>query len=290
MEEGIIVAARVRPLLPRERGAARCARAVDAQTMVVKAAMGTRETPFRFDATFDESATQTDVWRFTCPLVSSALEGFNATVFAYGQTGTGKTHTMLGELEEDVGACARAGWGVIPRAIEKIFAHAARTAASKVVHKIWCTYLEIYNERVFDMLASDGLGDAARSGGGLEVREDKAQGIFVPAAEKVLCTTAEDVFALLWRGARNRAVAATEMNDYSSRSHTVFQVMIERSGGVESGAAVVTRAKLNLVDLAGSERTARTGVEGAAKQQATAIIATAPSLTGEVRESAAELS
>lgn len=256
--ESIRVAARIRPLLARE-DSRRCARALDEQTVQVTSRPGTAPSTFHTDICFDEASTQDDIWQFTQPLVASALDGFNATVFAYGQTGTGKTHTMLGVemaesgAKESFGNGDRAGWGVIPRTIREIFRHVAATKASGVAHRVWCTYLEIYNERVFDMLAMDVVN--RRTGSGLEVREDKSQGIFVPDALKVKCERAGDVFELLWRGARNRAVAATDMNDYSSRSHTVFQVMIERSERGESvSGAVVKRAKLNLVDLAGSER------------------------------------
>jgi kinesin family protein 3/17 len=235
---------------------------------------GRRPVRQSFDRAFDERAKQSEVYNFLRPLVASSLDGYNSTVFAFGQTGTGKTFTMLGD---DGGAEGEAfafdgprdRWGVIPRAVRDIFTFV--TASSGTTQcKVWISYLEVYNEKIFDLLhAGDG-------GGELDIREDKQRGVFVAGASEVLATSRDDVFAMLRRGGRARAVGETDMNARSSRSHTIFRATIEQvvtevdasssagasDGGGDGDAArpaspqpkLITRSKLNLVDLAGSEK------------------------------------
>jgi hypothetical protein len=164
-------------------------------------------------------------------------------------------------------------WGLIPRAgryiFEEIAAQRSRDpdgVAAFTEYRVSCSYLELYNEKLFDLL-SRGHGEEVRRGKnnrGLDIRQDKAtQGVFVPGAAQIVIENEHDLLSLLWEGARHRAVAATNMNEHSSRSHTILQVTIERRPreGVDLSKlptgreelARVLRAKLNLVDLAGSE-------------------------------------
>lgn len=219
---------------------------------------------FRFDAVFPESASQDAVFQeMAAPLVRAVCGGVNATLFAYGQTGTGKTHTMLGvdvwtmasmgpatketAKKEDLSTKQREALeksemrGVIPRAMELLF-----STLRDRQHKISVSYLEIYNEKILDLLAPSGEQKE-----GLDIREDK-NGTFVVVDATVRRVSAlSEVLDALWRGARNRAVCSTDMNEHSSRSHTIFQVLVEVRGTAKTEG---TRAKLNLIDLAGSEK------------------------------------
>ena len=120
--------------------------------------------------------------------------------------------------------------------------------------QISCTFIEIYNEKVFDLLRYD---ESRQLRSGLEIREDKHRGVCIPDAAEVIVSSQDEVLGLLWEGAQNRAVAATDMNEHSSRSHTVLQVAVEQRAIAGKGSGnpmVATRSKLNLVDLAGSEK------------------------------------
>ena len=117
--------------------------------------------------------------------------------------------------------------------------------------QISCTYVELYNEKIFDLLRYE---ESRQLKSGLDIREDKSRGVCIPEAAEVIVTSQEEVLSLLWKGAQNRAVAATDMNEHSSRSHTVLQVAIEQrplvpAASSSTDAPVATRSKLNLVDL-----------------------------------------
>ena len=200
-------------------------------------------------------------------VVQQAVGSFDVSLFAYGQTGTGKTHTMLGvdfwqmALEQetfDVSEFTRAenslSWGLIPQTAKFVFQHldALKREEKVVSSKISCSYLELYNEKVIDLL---GPSIATRTmGKGLNIREDKSKGVYVPNASDVIVEKEDEVLALLWEGAQNRAISATDMNEHSSRSHTIFQFVIHLEMQPREGyPKVICRSKLNLVDLAGSE-------------------------------------
>lgn len=276
--------ARVRPMSTRELREG-CEQAVEVRgnTVMValdgSAAEGRR---CRFDKVFGPSASQVDVYDHVRPQLDAALAGFNATLFAYGQTGTGKTHTVLGidmwqlahvSAESEgfspgsprgaSGAAEaaamltaaerkREAWGLVPRAMSYLFDR-LEEAKGERMYKVHCSYLEIHNERVFDLLRYE---ESRALRGGLDVVQDKRRGVSVPDAVEVQVTSEEEVLLLLWKGARNRSISATDMNEHSSRSHTIFQVVIEQRP-VDSATGekrVVTRSKLNMVDLAGSEK------------------------------------
>lgn len=182
------------------------------------------------------------------------MKGFNGTVFAYGQTSSGKTHTMHGTADEP---------GVIPLAVRDVF-DAVRRQGSDRDFFIRVSYLEIYNEKIMDLfafeeLSSDGDDDSTSK---LSIREGK-DGTYVSGLREEVVSMPSQVIALLERGTKLRHVGATNMNAHSSRSHTIFRMIIESkaiAGGTD-GAGVL-QSTLNLVDLAGSERMSKTGAEG----------------------------
>lgn len=177
-----------------------------------------------------------DVYCHTArPIVEKIFQGYNGTVLAYGQTGTGKTYTMTGLKEKDYG-------GIIPNTFSHIFSHIAK-AREETTFLIHVTYLEIYNELVRDLLSKTPTCS-------LEVRENSSIGVFVQDLSGYVVHTFEELENLMKMGEKNRSVGATDINVASSRSHTIFTVTLESSNKrVEKGNSV-TRGKLHLVDLA----------------------------------------
>ena len=213
-------------------------------------------TTYAFDRVFDETSDNRAVYEATTSkIVQNVIGGFNGTVFAYGQTSSGKTHTMHGTKEE---------LGVIPLAVRDVF-DAVRRHGSDREFLIRVSYLEIYNEKMMDLF--DGAGEDEETSK-LSIREDKERGTYVMGLREEVVTTPSQVLALLELGTTRRHVGATNMNAHSSRSHTIFRMIVESRaisggmlGGADDGAAVLV-STLNLVDLAGSERMSKTGAEG----------------------------
>lgn len=207
---------------------------------------------FSFDSVYDWNSTQQDIYEETVrPLVSSVLDGFNGTIFAYGQTGTGKTYTMEG-LKKD--AQKR---GIIPRSFEQIFTHISRS--ENIQYLVRASYLEIYQEEIRDLLHQD---QSLR----FELKEKPDTGVFVKDLSSSVCKNAEEIQQLMNLGNQNRTIGATNMNEHSSRSHAIFIITIEMgdSYGIRVG-------RLNLVDLAGSERQSKTGSSGERLKEASKI-------------------
>ena len=238
-----------------------------------------------FDQVYDPTASQKKVYETTARgIVDSALQGYNATIFAYGQTGTGKTFTMEGFSEGSSGVEAR---GIIPRAIEQIFGYIQRNASPRMRFLVRASYLQIYNEMISDLLKPE------RSN--LSIREDKKRGVFVDGLSEWVVRSPAEIYGLMQRGGAVRATGETKMNEVSSRSHAVFIVIAEQSETVyvDSKGQEMTPeefqkfmhgrgvrreqemnkledhvrqsfkvGKLNLVDLAGSERVRLSGATG----------------------------
>ena len=187
------------------------------------------------------------------------LEGFNCTVFAYGQTGTGKTHTMLGDCCVSDGAVSDAG-GVIPRALCHVF---TSLEAAKAEYSVKCTFLELYNEEITDLLSAEEedprRGPQPAASRNLALMEDGKGGVLVKGLEEVIVMKAAEVFPLLERGTAKRRTAETLLNKQSSRSHSVFSVTIHIKEVNVDGEELIKVGKLNLVDLAGSENIGRSG-------------------------------
>ncbi|XP_076168679.1 kinesin-like protein 68D [Ptiloglossa arizonensis] len=210
---------------------------------------------FTFDAVYDWNSTQLDLYEETVrPLVSSVLDGFNGTIFAYGQTGTGKTYTMEG-LKND-----HDRRGVIPRSFEHIFNHIGRS--ENMQYLVRASYLEIYQEEIRDLLQQD---QSLR----FELKEKPDTGVFVKDLSTSVCKSVAEIQQLMNMGNQNRTIGATNMNEYSSRSHAIFLVTIEMGSIDDTGGIRVGR--LNLVDLAGSERQSKTGASGERLKEASKI-------------------
>jgi len=224
---------------------------------------------FTFDRVYGQRTRQETIYRHTAQAaVHSTLQGYNASIIAYGQTGGGKTYTMEGLSTEE-------GCGIIPRAIDDIFNYIQQVRSPGVRFLVRASYLQIYNEVISDLIKPE------RSN--LAIHEDKKKGLFVEGLSEWIVKTPKEIFGLMQRGTSYRSTGATQMNEASSRSHAVFVIIVEQSErtavevddeGVErrvpseraaDGAEVQTRfrvGKLNLVDLAGSERLRMSGSSG----------------------------
>ncbi|KAJ3033179.1 Kinesin-like protein kif3a [Rhizophlyctis rosea] len=212
---------------------------------------------FTFDSVFDITSTQQEVYNKTArPIVESVLAGYNGTVFAYGQTGTGKTFSMEGV--RDVPELR----GIIPNAFEHIFAEIALSGSS-TQFLVRASYLEIYNEDIKDLLDT--------KAGKLEIKERADVGIYVKDLRTFVIKDVSEMDRLMSFGNKNRSVGATEMNARSSRSHSIFTITVEASEKSADGEEHIRAGKLHLVDLAGSERQSKTGATGERLKEATKI-------------------
>ncbi|XP_025832822.1 kinesin-like protein Klp68D isoform X2 [Agrilus planipennis] len=212
---------------------------------------------FTYDAVYDSRSSQQCLYdEMVRPLVASVLEGYNGCVFAYGQTGTGKTHTMEGVVgDSDM-------QGIIPRAFEQIWSHINRTTGVEFL--VYARYLELYMEDIRDLLKS-------KSKKQLVLREMAGGqgGVYVTHLHSQTCKNAADMMKTMRIGNKNRTTGVTNMNEHSSRSHAIFQIAIEMAE--ENNSKSVKIGKLNLVDLAGSERQSKTGASGDRLKEATKI-------------------
>ncbi|KMY97730.1 kinesin-like protein KIF3A [Drosophila simulans] len=213
---------------------------------------------YYFDNVFDGGSNQMDLYVDTArPIVDKVLEGYNGTILAYGQTGTGKTYTMSGNPDSPQTK------GIIPNAFAHIFGHIAK-AKENQKFLVRVSYMEIYNEEVRDLLGKD-------VGKSLEVKERPDIGVFVKDLSGYVVHNADDLENIMRLGNKNRAVGATKMNQESSRSHAIFSITVERSELGEGDVQHVRMGKLQLVDLAGSERQSKTQASGQRLKEATKI-------------------
>lgn len=221
---------------------------------------GNTKYEFTFDRVFGPRITQQEVFEEISQLVQSALDGYNVCVFAYGQTGSGKTYTMEGP-EDALNDVSQTG--IIARTAAKIFQTIKDLRSQSWNYTIESTFLEVYNEVIRDLLGpcSGSIGTShSKVDEKLEIkRTAKNNDIFVSNATHVLIESEEQIFQLLVEAQRNRAVAATNCNDRSSRSHSVFQLTLKGSNEITGQTCV---GNLSLVDLAGSERLKESLSEG----------------------------
>ncbi|XP_033905946.3 kinesin-like protein KIF3B [Acipenser ruthenus] len=212
---------------------------------------------FTFDSVYDWNSKQLELYDETFrPLVDSVLLGFNGTIFAYGQTGTGKTYTMEGVRNDPERK------GVIPNSFEHIFTHISRSQNQQYL--VRASYLEIYQEEIRDLLSKD---QAKR----LELKERPDTGVYVKDLSSFVTKSVKEIEHVMNVGNQNRSVGATNMNEHSSRSHAIFLITIECSELGLDGENHIRVGKLNLVDLAGSERQTKTGAQGERLKEATKI-------------------
>jgi kinesin family member 11 len=186
--------------------------------------------------------------------LAQMLSGFNCTIFAYGQTGTGKTYTMSGDMSETYGLLSDAA-GIIPRVLQSLF---NKLEIDDTENCVRCSFIELYNEELRDLLSAD-------EGAKLKIFDDNSRKghatTVVQGVEERHITNAADGIKRLQEGSIRRQVAATKCNDLSSRSHTVFTITVHIKRTLENGEDFVSTGKLNLVDLAGSENIQRSGAE-----------------------------
>jgi centromeric protein E len=207
---------------------------------------------FLYDKVFGEASSTKDVYDSVAKgIVVSACGGRNGTIFAYGQTSSGKTFTMQGSGTIQEGS--RGAGGIVHLAANQIFDHITNTTDRKF--SVRASFLEIYNEEVRDLLSDSRV---------LAIREDPVRGVFVEAEEEVVSDFAS-LLTILFRGDKSRSFASTAMNERSSRSHTIFRITIESKQATTDTDApdgAIQVATLNLVDLAGSESVRHTGATG----------------------------
>ena len=209
--------------------------------------------------------TQQEIYDFTKSSVAGVLKGFNCTIFAYGQTGSGKTYTMFGPNWEESAKYSSKSiedyliknkrgrkrpehdffgkteyLGIIPRAIDDTFNGISQLLDTdhKNKYTVYCSFLQIYNEKLYDLLQDKNNKHP------LVIREDKYSGIFVEGLTEYVVSNARDCFALMKRGEKNRVTRQTSHNIHSSRSHSIFQLLVETDTVDKRG--MLKRAKLNL--------------------------------------------
>ncbi|XP_070964601.1 kinesin-like protein KIF3B [Oncorhynchus clarkii lewisi] len=262
--ESVKVVVRCRPMNEKER-AANFERVVQVDVKLGQVAVrnprgaAAHEHPkvFTFDSVYDWNSKQVDLYDETFrPLVDSVLLGFNGTIFAYGQTGTGKTYTMEGVRNDPERR------GVIPNSFEHVFTHISRSQNQQYL--VRASYLEIYQEEIRDLLSKD---QSRR----LELKERPDTGVYVKDLSSFVTKSVREIEHVMNVGNQNRSVGSTNMNEHSSRSHAIFVITIECSELGVDGENHIRVGKLNLVDLAGSERQTKTGAQGERLKEATKI-------------------
>lgn len=252
----IRVYARIRPKIAREQGEGVAARRVDAFSMELDS-RDKRSPPknFTFDAIFDEHNSQEDVFADCRGLVSSAVDGYNVTVFAYGQTGAGKTHTMYGSTEAP---------GLVPRVAEEVF-----MLLSKYSHeanaKVKCSMFELYRDDLVDLLFQRRKGVVPAL---LDIKKDTRGSVYVDGATERDVANPAELLKCIEDGQERRHVSATKMNADSSRSHLITIIVIESTN---RKTKQVSTGKLTLCDLAGSERLKKSEATGSQLKEAQSI-------------------
>ncbi|KAG6938220.1 kinesin family member 14 [Chelydra serpentina] len=251
----ISVAVRVRPLTQREQQVGtKCVVSLSGKEILIHHPPTNRQLTFSYDYCFGSQnpedkgyASQEVVYSLLAqPLLDKVFDGYNTCLFAYGQTGSGKSYTMTGYADEV---------GIIPRFCKEIFWKVNLTQQEEVKHHVELSYFEVYNERIHDLLTSSKDANAKKKA--LKVREHPILGPYVTGLSTYVVGSFADVQTWLELGNKQRATAATSMNERSSRSHSVFKLVVAQSKrehleGEEHDHMVVSH--VNLVDLSGSER------------------------------------
>lgn len=221
---------------------------------------------FMFDKVFGPTSQQKDLYdQSVSPIVFEVLEGYNCTIFAYGQTGTGKTYTMEGGARKKNGDFP-VDAGVIPRAVRQIFNILELQNAE---YSMKVTFLELYNEEITDLLAPEECSKFTddKSKKPIALMEDGKGGVFVRGLEEEIVYSANEIYKILEKGSAKRRTAETLLNKQSSRSHSIFSITIHIKECTPEGEEMIKCGKLNLVDLAGSENISRSGArEGRARE------------------------
>ncbi|XP_074820362.1 kinesin-like protein KIF1A isoform X10 [Natator depressus] len=255
------VAVRVRPFNSREMGRdSKCIIQMTGNTTTIVNPKQPKEMPksFSFDYSYWSHTTPEDINYASQKqvyqdigeeMLQHAFEGYNVCIFAYGQTGAGKSYTMMGRQEKDQ-------QGIIPQLCEDLFSRINDTTNDNMSYSVEVSYMEIYCERVRDLLNPKNKGN-------LRVREHPLLGPYVEDLSKLAVTSYNDIQDLMDSGNKARTVAATNMNETSSRSHAVFNIIFtQKRHDAETDVTTEKVSKISLVDLAGSERADSTGAKG----------------------------
>ncbi|KAM6441838.1 kinesin-like protein KIF1A isoform 7-T7 [Liasis olivaceus] len=255
------VAVRVRPFNSREMSKdSKCIIQMTGNTTTIVNPKQPKETPksFSFDYSYWSHTTPEDINYASQKqvyldigeeMLQHAFEGYNVCIFAYGQTGAGKSYTMMGKQEKDQ-------QGIIPQLCEDLFSRINDTTNDNMSYSVEVSYMEIYCERVRDLLNPKNKGN-------LRVREHPLLGPYVEDLSKLAVTSYNDIQDLMDSGNKARTVAATNMNETSSRSHAVFNIIFtQKRHDAETDITTEKVSKISLVDLAGSERADSTGAKG----------------------------
>ncbi|XP_049855904.1 kinesin-like protein KIF13A isoform X3 [Schistocerca gregaria] len=253
----IKVAVRVRPFNRRELElGTQCVVRMEGQQTILHHTERKQPKSFAFDHCFysldkDDVNFASQEIVFDClgrDILDNAFQGYNACIFAYGQTGSGKSYTMMGSQDSK---------GIIPRLCDSLFDQISRQQSPELSYKVEVSYMEIYNEKVHDLL------DPKTNKQSLKVREHNVLGPYVDGLSQLAVTSFQDIDNLMAEGNKSRTVAATNMNSESSRSHAVFSVVLTQTlTDAKSGVSGEKVSRMSLVDLAGSERAVKTGAVG----------------------------
>ncbi|KAK2466898.1 hypothetical protein APHAL10511_001156 [Amanita phalloides] len=236
---------------------------------------------YNFDMVFGPEADQAMLYHDVVhPMLEEVLLGYNCTLFAYGQTGTGKTYTMQGDLTPTPMGNPSPNAGMIPRVLFRLF---HKLEKSEVDYSVKVSFVELYNEELRDLLATElsapsgstqpmgaGVKDNLKSQEStLKIFDDaNKKGVIIQGLEEIAVRDSQDALALLTKGSLRRQIAATKFNDHSSRSHSVFSIIVHTKEISSIGDDLLRVGKLNLVDLAGSENIGRSGAENKRAREA----------------------
>ena len=255
--ENVQVILRLRPLNKKELAAGHhsVVNPDIANGCVYVAEAGVDGRAWGFDAVYTNAFTQRDVYNQSIrPLVNSVIAGFNGTIFAYGQSGTGKTYSMSGDMS------SKEAYGITPNAVDHIFTHINETKSPKIEYQVKATYVELYQGKCRDLLVDGQLN--------LELKENAQKLFYVKDLSEHEIESTEHAMQLMEEGLKRREVKSTELNADSSRSHSLFTLIVKVWDKEQD---LRTESKLNLVDLAGSERQSKTGATGETLKEGNAI-------------------
>ena len=268
-EENITCYVRCRPLKESELELG--ANCLDISKDQKTITLNNSESVYTYDKIFPAETDQKTIFsEIGLPLVKKFLSGYNSTIFAYGQTGTGKTHTIIGPLES-LFDDNNDNFGLIPNILNFLFNNkqeatniireSSKQKAEKIDYTLSCSCIEIYQEHLIDLL-SNNSNSLDNNDDVLKIREDPKKGMYIENLTELDITSAKKAKEALISGFKNRHVASTNMNRESSRSHLIYTLFLISSFEMDGGLIITRTSRLHLVDLAGSERQKYTNAQG----------------------------